>query len=1036
MRGGFSQLKPILDTLLLLILSLVLSAVVCGSEVRDRGEERPLECEHGTADSHLILPLLDESISPLSPLNMMSVPDGRRIKILVDVVHAKRNNPNDYNLNKCDYEYYNSYSAFRLFRHLNMNGYEHAMHRQGPLTRLLLDEFDMLFVNVMHEDEPDFTQVELAAIHGWIEAGGALMVISEHTNAYLGAQKMNPVLQPLGLTIEWTAALDQPEFCTVFPGWILLRHHDHSHPINRGVTTLHMQSGGTIKAHDSSLRDRNGNPARSKGINFISSGGWGDKSGNNPPDYYGDGVYTEGLDERGPLPVVGVSEFGLGRVMVVGDQNMYGDAWLHFRHNFRHAVNGVEWLTESRRQQLALENGALFSRHLSHELPHGTSVGVDTRHRPYSVAKEAADAYYGLFTCINRDHAVTSSAVHFGARELETIEANCSDRHSHLEYDDNDDDDMSMRLDAIMFPSPTVRMAERDIDRLALMARNGKHIVLLMDVRTANPHAFHLLRSLAPSFSFNIDGKHVMPSDFENSNAISVQSTLHRPTLLSSDESDMVTSHLSLYGASLASVQSPWGTSFIGAAEHETNAAFGCVVTQSSTQEPDNFRHFQPANAVDANPFTVTHTAFADSQAWIEVDLGREMDIHRVVLLNRADFAQGRFRDLQVLLFAEQPQHSQEMSKNAKKKLLREARTPNSAVFVSPLLNPDNKLLNPTHMIVTTRPHGSDRTVMARYVRVIRTPSTDARLTLADQNVISLTDLQVITPVDPTIGSLPVFNAAHGSIADQSSSQGDGDPASHAVDGNIKTFSHTNEHDDCAWLRLDLGREVDIVSVMLFNRLDGWTNRLRDVTIQLTRERPVITRSGNGHCTLGFSSPSTNPSSGVVFTSDVLNPNGLDYDAAQLGCVVGGGVRARYVIISRRAARLQLNMNPGDRNVLSLCDVHVWARPSSGNFNQIPPPRVDIARIGRVERGLSAASDNNGNEGKLIVFLQDSFFYNGFAFAARSDKRPRIQGDGVVRLEYALLDWIRANAHSQRGSAFNPRSLVSNDAQPTGPRFC
>ena len=56
-------------------------------------------------------------------------------------------------------------------------------------------------------DQPHFKEEERAAVHDFIEGGGGMMVICEHTNAYRGAEKINPLISPLGLTLRWTAAL-------------------------------------------------------------------------------------------------------------------------------------------------------------------------------------------------------------------------------------------------------------------------------------------------------------------------------------------------------------------------------------------------------------------------------------------------------------------------------------------------------------------------------------------------------------------------------------------------------------------------------------------------------------------------------------------------------------------------------------------------------------------------------------------------------------------------------------------------------------
>jgi hypothetical protein len=226
---------------------------------------------------------------------------------------------------------------------MEMVGYEYVMHRHGALTDALLTSFDVLFVNVMHEAAPTFTPRERAAVHAWVQRGGALMCVCEHTNAYTSASKINPLLSPMGVTIEWTAALDVGEHCTEAPGWIAVSHLDRTHPINADCSVLHLKSAGTVSAHVSSLVDADGKHALTRGVAFLSERGWADVAGkHNAPDFYGDGVYNKG-DAHGHLAVAATSEFGRGRVYVVGDQNAYGDAWLGVADNFKHACNAMEW---------------------------------------------------------------------------------------------------------------------------------------------------------------------------------------------------------------------------------------------------------------------------------------------------------------------------------------------------------------------------------------------------------------------------------------------------------------------------------------------------------------------------------------------------------------------------------------------------------------------------------------------------------------------------------------------------------------------
>ena len=207
----------------------------------------------------------------------------------------------------------------------------------------------------------------------------------------------------------------------------------------------------------------------------------------------------------------------------------------------------------------------------------------------------------------------------------------------------------------------------------------------------------------------------------------------------------------------------------------------------------------------------------------------------------------------------------------------------------------------------------------------------------------------------------------------------------------------------------------------VLNRVDGWQERLRDVTVTLLdRDRRV------------------------VLASPVLNPNGVQAHPAQLDWVASAalgevegaergqlGPRARFVRVSRSGGRHRTHEDPADGNVLSLVRVEVLC---AGGVPR-PVPGVDIARIGRVETGRRRARSRNrrrldGNgagqdqeasegsegseggreespEGNLVVFLQDRFWRNGFQHLC-VDRRPRVHGELATRLQYSLLDFIKA----------------------------
>lgn len=927
------------------------------------------------------------------------------VRILVDLVHTYENNPVNYHLNKCTYEYYNSYSVFRLFRIFSQAGIDWNCVKSGLLTKEVLAYYDVLFINLIHEQMPHFTREEISAIHQFVDEGGGLFVICEHTNAYHGAEKINPLIIPLGIELLWATALDNDNNCTVSPGWILVTNLDASHPVNEGVSTIHMKSAAPLKLVESKMLDSEGRFPRTRTVASLSQHGWADQAGTLAPDFYGDGKFTPGKDERGAFPVCATSEFGLGKVFVIGDQNIHGDAWLHFRHNFRQVANSIEWLCEP--SFCASENPApslaLSGKAHLRDVDFGCcTMGVDTRFRPYSIAKQADNDYYSWFCNFNRDHSVTARAVSFGDREL-SGEASLTD-----------DDNCSL-VDVLFVPSPTKPVPQREVDALKSLVWAGKVVVLLMDVTSITDEAIELLYALVPSFQFNINKKaNINLSELEltdrrglNQRLQNGCSQLSRETLRFAKSEQLELDHLHIQDIKLADITSSWGKPFLQTDPNTYNAALGCLCVQSS----DHDVNLYPArHAVDGNYLSSTQTAIKDKTPWIEIDLGLELTVQTVCLHNRADEFQSRFRDLVVELSRLAPKSNSDKRESC---------------WASAVLNPQNNLHDPTHINVKLPPN-----TRVRFVRVSRNPSEEGNE--ADRNVLSVGQIQVIAVVNSEQKALPLFNVAQvrGVVASQSSDEG-GRPAT-ALELNWDTCTHTQAHDRNAWWKVDLKKTVDVRVVHIINRTKGWQRRLRDIAVSLYDGREKL-----------------------IHESPLLNPGGnlgvlpqISYAVLQKPCF------ARYVKVSRRSMSEVDGWTEADCNVLSMAEVQVLAIAESLKDLGLNRSVVDIARIGPIPGGGNAKknkkkkkkakkdekkenADENEEEdekkektvdgevekasasststttvkkeGALIVFLQDRFWWNNFLNDA-IDHRPRVAGHVAVHLQYAVMDFLKQRA--------------------------
>ena len=101
------------------------------------------------------------------------------------------------------------------------------------------------------------------------------------------------------------------------------------------------------------------------GIAFSSTRSWGDlwetdHYGENSLEYGNRGNYgnfaQEPEERQGPLSVILARRVAKGRIVVVGDQNVFGNLWIRFGDNFKLFMNVFRWFSHS----TGLSDGELF----------------------------------------------------------------------------------------------------------------------------------------------------------------------------------------------------------------------------------------------------------------------------------------------------------------------------------------------------------------------------------------------------------------------------------------------------------------------------------------------------------------------------------------------------------------------------------------------------------------------------------------------------------------------------------------------------
>src|ERR1051325_9532112 len=120
--------------------------------------------------------------------------EAKRIKgrVLVDSVHA-----HNYLKPAEDaeaYSYHIAYGHRKAFGFLQQQGVSVEEIKSGRLDGAALAKCDVLYINLVSAELPPFYVSEIQAIKAFIETGGSLFVITDHTNCYYHTHKLAPLM--------------------------------------------------------------------------------------------------------------------------------------------------------------------------------------------------------------------------------------------------------------------------------------------------------------------------------------------------------------------------------------------------------------------------------------------------------------------------------------------------------------------------------------------------------------------------------------------------------------------------------------------------------------------------------------------------------------------------------------------------------------------------------------------------------------------------------------------------------------------------
>jgi hypothetical protein len=269
---------------------------------------------------------------------VLEAPPARLHRLLVDSVHA--HNFLEKGLEVGNRDYHSLFGSKDGLDYLARQGYQIRQLTEGTLSEKILAATDSLFINLVSDNLPPFLVEEIFAIKAFLMRGGNVLVITDHSNAYHHTWKLMPLFTELGVRLYNESALEKkPHTIGPGPGWILIDKFK-THPITEQLTVLSFHSGGTVDEHGA--------------VAFLSETGWGDTwhtalYGENSLIFGNRGNYGDfkrkANERQGSLAVVAARNIGLGKFVVVGDQNALGNLWLRFGDNYKLYMNIFRWFS-------------------------------------------------------------------------------------------------------------------------------------------------------------------------------------------------------------------------------------------------------------------------------------------------------------------------------------------------------------------------------------------------------------------------------------------------------------------------------------------------------------------------------------------------------------------------------------------------------------------------------------------------------------------------------------------------------------------
>ncbi len=237
-----------------------------------------------------------------------------------------------------------AYGMFGLLgKHLNESGYNVEILDQNITNSTF--ENTKVFV-VINLDE-SFTQDEHKLIWDFVESGGSLLVLGDHTDVGHMMKPLNDLLEPVGIDFRFDSAMplnhnNQPQWfsCMKF----------FNHPVTENIPNerwISISIGASLDISKGSFPILVGKHAFSDHGNYLNV----DKA------FLGDYIYTRD-EQLGDVILAAGSYYGNGKVIVFGDTSSFQNSVN--MHSYRLVNNVFSWLNSQKTNFIEILQVSIF----------------------------------------------------------------------------------------------------------------------------------------------------------------------------------------------------------------------------------------------------------------------------------------------------------------------------------------------------------------------------------------------------------------------------------------------------------------------------------------------------------------------------------------------------------------------------------------------------------------------------------------------------------------------------------------------------